>query len=312
MTKKAITSVMITGANTGIGKEIARQLGLRDEINRVVLACRNRDKAAAARAELVAATGRDIYELVIIDTGDLQSSEQAALALTEPVDALVMNAGGFGGKTPSALTEFGATQMFASNVLGHAVLLETLITKRKLSAVGILAGSEAARGASQMRIPRPAFESTSVGEITSVIDGTYFATHKYTDSIGYSYTKYIATLWMSAEARRHPELRLLTVSPGGTAGTDAARDLPAIARFGFDKILMGLIGPALKFAHPVSVGAARHISALEDPTFRSGVFYGSPANKLTGPLVDQGEFFPDLTNPAYQDNAYRAVHQFID
>jgi hypothetical protein len=104
----------------------------------------------------------------------------------------------------------------------------------------------------------------------------------------------------------------LTVSPGGTAGTDAARDLPAIARFGFDKILMGLIGPALKFAHPVSVGAARHISALEDPAFRSGVFYGSPANKLTGPPVDQGEFFPDLANPAYQDNAYRAVHQFID
>jgi NAD(P)-dependent dehydrogenase (short-subunit alcohol dehydrogenase family) len=303
---------MITGANTGIGKELARQLGLRDNVTRVVLACRNADKAAAARAELVTATGRDIYDVVLIDTGDLRSSEQAALALTEPVDAVVMNAGGFGGKNPSALNGFGATHMFAINVLGHAVLLNTMITEHKLSKVAILAGSEAARGAGQMRIPRPAFESTSVEELTSVIDGTFFATRKYNDSIGYAYTKYIAALWMSAEARRHPELRLLTVSPGGTAGTDAARDLPAIARFGFDKILMGMIGPALKFAHPLGVGAARHLTALDDPTFRSGVFYGSPAHKLTGPLVDQGEFFPDLTNPTYQDNAYRAVHRFID
>jgi len=41
-------SVLITGANAGIGKELARQLGSRPEIERVVLACRNPGKAESA------------------------------------------------------------------------------------------------------------------------------------------------------------------------------------------------------------------------------------------------------------------------
>lgn len=51
-------TVLITGANVGIGKEVARQLALRPETARIYLACRNRDRAATAMAELEAATGR--------------------------------------------------------------------------------------------------------------------------------------------------------------------------------------------------------------------------------------------------------------
>jgi hypothetical protein len=41
------------------------------------------------------------------------------------------------------------------------------------------------------------------------------------------------------------------------------------------------------------------------------VFYASAANKLTGPLVDQADIFPDLANPSFQDNANEAIHRFI-
>ena len=51
-------TVLVTGANVGLGKDIARQLALRPEIARVHLACRNPDKATRAKAELEAATGR--------------------------------------------------------------------------------------------------------------------------------------------------------------------------------------------------------------------------------------------------------------
>ena len=37
-------TVLITGANVGIGKDVARQLALRPEIARVNLACRNGDQ----------------------------------------------------------------------------------------------------------------------------------------------------------------------------------------------------------------------------------------------------------------------------
>jgi len=41
-------SVLVTGANAGLGKESARQLALLDSIERVYLGCRTIEKAAAA------------------------------------------------------------------------------------------------------------------------------------------------------------------------------------------------------------------------------------------------------------------------
>ena len=53
-------SVLITGANIGLGKETARQLALRAETRRVILLCRNQAKAEAARKDLEEQTGRKI------------------------------------------------------------------------------------------------------------------------------------------------------------------------------------------------------------------------------------------------------------
>jgi hypothetical protein len=64
-------------------------------------------------------------------------------------------------------------------------------------------------------------------------------------------------------------------------------------------------------AHSVEAGARRIVRALVDRSLDSGVFYGSKADTLTGPFVDQSEIFPDLSNPAIQDNANEAVHRFI-
>ena len=66
-------TVMITGANAGIGKDVARQLALRPEIARIYLACRNQDRATAAKAELEAETGRRIFDIVLMDVADLGS-----------------------------------------------------------------------------------------------------------------------------------------------------------------------------------------------------------------------------------------------
>jgi len=43
-------TALITGANGGIGKEVARQLALRPEVGRIYLACRNGDRAITAKA----------------------------------------------------------------------------------------------------------------------------------------------------------------------------------------------------------------------------------------------------------------------
>src|SRR5271157_3634685 len=171
-------TALITGANVGIGKDVARQLALRPEIARIYLACRNQDRATAAKAELEAVTGRHIFDIVLMDVADPRSVRAGLAGVDGSIDALVMNAGGMGGKTPMKLTADGATYMFASNVLGHVVLLEALLAEDRLGAVAVFAGSEAARGIPKMGFKRPSFDSNSADELATVIDGSYFADRK--------------------------------------------------------------------------------------------------------------------------------------
>ena len=58
-------SILITGANIGLGKETARQLALRKETKKVILFCRNQAKAEAAKKDLEAETGKKIFEIII-------------------------------------------------------------------------------------------------------------------------------------------------------------------------------------------------------------------------------------------------------
>jgi NAD(P)-dependent dehydrogenase (short-subunit alcohol dehydrogenase family) len=306
----AHSTILITGANSGIGKDVARQLALRAEVSTIYLACRNETKANAARAQLEAVTGKTIFEVVVMDVADPDSVRRALKTLDRPLDAVIMNAGGTGGRTPMTLTPEGVTEMFASNVLGHVVLLETLLAERRLTQVALFAGSEAARGVPKLRIKRPGFTRSSADELATVIDGSYFRDRKFDLMLAYGQTKYLGALWMSALARRHPDLRLITVSPGNTAGTEALSAMPLPMRI-TGKYVLPVVGPTLGVGHKLDVGARRFVTAINDPSLRSGVFYASAANKITGPLVDQSDIFPDLGNETCQDNAHEAIHRFI-
>ncbi|MFJ4651670.1 SDR family NAD(P)-dependent oxidoreductase [Nocardia sp. NPDC088792] len=297
-------TVMITGANAGIGKDVARQLALRPETARIYLACRNLDRATTAKAELEAATGRRIFDIVVMDVADLGSVRGGLAAVDGSVDALVMNAGVIGPQSME-LTADGVTRVFATNVLGHVVLLEGLLAEGRLGQVAVLAGSEAARGLPMLRMKRPSFVSTSADELATVIDGRFFAGGKTDFNLAFGQAKYIGALWMGYLARQHPERRFITVSPGATTGTQASNDIALPLRMASKYVL-----PALGISHKLEAGAKRLVDGVTDPTLSSGVFYASAANKLKGPLVDQADVFPDLANPSFQDHANEAIHRF--
>ncbi len=306
-----ITSVLITGANAGIGKEVARQMALRQGVERVYLACRNETKARAARQELERKTGKSCFHILLMDVSDPASVRSGMREVVGPVDALVMNAGGSGGKTPMSLTKDGVTQIFASNVLGHAVLMEGLIASGQLTQTALYLGSEAARGFPQLGMKRPALPTSSVQDFIEVMTGENFAGRKFNSALAYGEVKYVAALWMAAQARRHPELRLLTVSPGNTQGTEIASAMPTPVRILMQRIMMPVVAPLLGLAHSLETGAGRIVAGLTGSAFHSGVFYGSAEKKLTGPVMDQSQIFPDLANPTYQKNADEAIHKFI-
>ncbi|KAM7350184.1 retinol dehydrogenase 13-like [Cochliomyia hominivorax] len=125
--------VLITGCNTGIGKETALEMAKRGA--RVYMACRNFDKCEKARQEIITLTGNTNVFNRTLDLASLKSvREFAAKFLQEEkrLDILINNAGIM--STPRKLTEDGWEQQFAVNHLGHFLLTNLLLDLLKSSA----------------------------------------------------------------------------------------------------------------------------------------------------------------------------------
>ena len=311
MSLSTYETVLITGASAGIGKDIARQLAERPNITRIYLGCRSQQRADTAVAELVSTTKRSIFHVVIMDLCSVESIQRAVAGLTEPIDVLFMNAGGMGGTAPLELTQDRVTTAFASNVLGHAVLLESLVKANKLRKVAVNVSTEAVRGVAVMGIKKPEFETASADEFASIIDGTYFVDKQRDVFALYAQNKYIGLMWFTAYARKHPNLRFISVSPGSTSGTESFNSLPWLKRILLQYIAMPIILPLMGMVHSLATGAKRLIDAVDNSTFTSGGFYASTDGELTGSPVDQISLMPELKNEQIQENAYNAVHRFI-
>ena len=116
---------IITGANTGIGRETARALAHRGAS--VTLACRSEAKTLPVIDALRRETGNDQLDFVALDLGDLASVRACAGALRErggPVHGLINNAGVGGVR---GATKDGFELAFGTNHLGHFALTLQLL-----------------------------------------------------------------------------------------------------------------------------------------------------------------------------------------
>ena len=155
-----------------------------------------------------------------------------------------------------------------------------------------------------MGMKRPALPTSSVQDFIDVITGKDFAGKKFDSPLAYGEVKYTAAMWMADQARKHPNLQLVTMSPGNTQGTEIATRCRPRAN-------LNAVHPAGRrspfgLAHSLETGAGRIVSGLTDPSLKSGVFYASAEKKLIGPVVDQSEIFPDLANPTFQEHGGRS------
>jgi retinol dehydrogenase-12 len=120
---------LVTGANTGIGKETARGLAKRGA--RVTLAGRSEDKTRAAMADIAAETSDADLEFLQLDLSDFESVRKAAgefLAREEPLHVLINNAGLAGGK---GMTASGFEMTFGTNHMGPFVFTQLLLDRLK-------------------------------------------------------------------------------------------------------------------------------------------------------------------------------------
>ncbi|MBA8825571.1 protochlorophyllide reductase [Saccharopolyspora lacisalsi] len=252
-------TVLITGANSGLGLHSARALATRGA--RVLLACRSaergRDALARVRAEA------DVEpELVELDLADLGSVRKAAEDVRErsedSLDVLMNNAGVMA--PPKQWTGDGFELQIGTNHLGHAALTWLLMPAlRSRPGSRVVTLSSLAHHGCHLDTEDPNFRS-----------------RHYTPFRGYSQSKLANLLFMLELDRRvrHSNLKVISVAahPGMTetelaTNSVRARSLPAAVTS-----TAGAINKLI--SQPTDQGALPQLCAATAPGVRGGDYFG--------------------------------------
>eukprot|EP00118_Oscarella_pearsei_P001201 m.6851 g.6851 ORF g.6851 m.6851 type:complete len:322 (+) comp17024_c0_seq1:24-989(+) len=177
-------TVIVTGANTGIGKETAVDLVIRGA--RVIVACRSKPKGEAAVQEIKARTMRDHVVFRQLDLADLQSTRNFAKKILEEepkIHILINNAGVM--MCPYSKTKDGFETQIGVNHLGHFILTNLLLDRIKASQ------------------PSRIINVSSIGYMMGKINFDDLMSKKsYSDMAAYNQSKLANILFTSELARR--------------------------------------------------------------------------------------------------------------
>lgn len=191
-------TVVITGANSGLGFRAATVLGERGA--RVLLACRSRERGERAVEQVRGG------ELVLVDLADLSSVRAAAAEIRERtgdrLDVLINNAGITW--PPLRRTAEGYESTFATNHLGPAALTWLLMP--------------ALRGGSDARVVHVASIAARIGVLD--LGDPNFHHHRYNGGVAYSQSKQANVIFGLELARRlraaGESIRSVVAHPGMT------------------------------------------------------------------------------------------------
>jgi NAD(P)-dependent dehydrogenase (short-subunit alcohol dehydrogenase family) len=243
---------VVTGANTGLGLETARELATKNAT--VVLAVRDLGKGERARADITAGVPDADVSVQTLDLASLESIRTASADLHERFDAidlLVNNAGVM--FTPKSTTADGFELQLGVNHLGHFALTGLLLD--------LMLGAEGSRIVTV---------SSNAHKFKSTFDPADLAgTDGYSRTAAYGRSK-VANLLFTYELQRRlaaADARTIALAahPGGS-NTELGRNVPAAMR------ALGVV--FRPFMQSAAMGAMPTLRAATDPAAVGGQYYG--------------------------------------
>jgi NAD(P)-dependent dehydrogenase (short-subunit alcohol dehydrogenase family) len=244
-------TVLITGANSGLGLRSAQVLSGMGA--RVFLGCRSAERGRAAAARV----GGNV-ELVEIDLADLASVRKAAAEVRERtgdrLDLLVNNAGVMGSSFQT--TADGFELQFGTNHLGHAALTWLLMPAVRSGRVVSVASLAARGGGFDMSDPN-------------------FTRRRYSSARAYAQAKLANLVFIVELARRARAAGYDLVTAAAHPGMSDSDLVANSARArGFPRV-GAVLGWAVHTAcQPVARGALPQLYGALAPDVRSGSYFG--------------------------------------
>lgn len=233
---------IVTGANTGVGFEVARVLAARGA--RVLLGCRAKERAEEAIRRIKRLTPNANLAWLPLDLGDIQAVRTAAvIASGEPrIDALINNAGIM--NPPLTRTSQGFESQFGINHLGVFALTSLLLPK--------LAETQGSR----------IVVTSSIAHWKAKIDWDDLnAEHSYSKGQRYSASKLANALFFFELDRRlsanHSSVKAIGVHPG-VASTSLGRHM-GLAQLALPIVSL-LLNSADKGAWPALLAATGDVT----------------------------------------------------
>ncbi|KAK3093685.1 hypothetical protein FSP39_018888, partial [Pinctada imbricata] len=123
-------TTIVTGANTGIGYEVAKEFAIRGA--KVILACRDMEKCDKAREKIIEESFNKRVSTKHLDLASMKSIRKFAEEVNKEekfLDILVNNAGVM--SCPRILSEDGFELQLGTNYLGHFLLTNLLLERMK-------------------------------------------------------------------------------------------------------------------------------------------------------------------------------------
>jgi NAD(P)-dependent dehydrogenase (short-subunit alcohol dehydrogenase family) len=251
-------TVLVTGANSGLGLRSAEALASKGA--RVLLACRNPDKAATAMDDVASVASGPAPEVVALDLADLSSVGAAATDVAgrvDHLDVLMNNAGVMA--LPKVQTADGFEMQFGTNHLGHFALTGLLLP--------VLLEAPAPR------VVTVSSQGHRMGRMRW--DDYHWNSGRYAKWLAYGQSKLANLLFAFELARRadaaHTALKSMAAHPG-YAATNLSTQGPAMS----GNPLMGKASAMSDrmFGQPDVLGALPQLYAATMPDVVNGEYFG--------------------------------------
>lgn len=160
--KSEMKTVIITGANTGLGFETARHLALNRPEWHLVLACRSETKALTAQRKLTGLSGNLNISFFPLDLSSLSSVREFVqlfnTAKLPPLHGIICNAG-MSGTDALEFSADGIEKTFQVNYLSHFLLVYLLLPVMEKYGRIIVVSSELHRNDGPMKAFHPNYTS---------------------------------------------------------------------------------------------------------------------------------------------------------